>query len=71
MSGSDLIKHTYSDTSQLIANEFFPTAVVQQTNMSVNIGGLWKSVVNEYVNVTGTWKPVVAVYTNVSGVWKS
>jgi hypothetical protein len=39
--------------------------------LSVNIGGAWKSTVNNvYVNVGGTWKQAQNVYANIGGTWK-
>lgn len=39
-------------------------------SITVNIGGLQKTVTTPYVNIGGVWKTVNKVENNISGVWK-
>lgn len=51
------------------AGSYWYVKGAKATNMSVNIGGVWKDA-DPYVLVNGIWK-TVDVSTNISGTWKS
>lgn len=40
-------------------------------DLSINVGGTWKSIDNAEINVGGVWKQVDSVKINVAGVWKT
>lgn len=60
-----------ADTSYSFSLVIRPYVVPTGPNMSVNIGGVWKTVSAVYVNIGGVWKTADAVYTNIGGTWKS
>lgn len=39
--------------------------------LSINVGGVWKSLSDCKVNVAGVWKQAQEIYCNVGGTWKS
>jgi hypothetical protein len=50
---------------------YTPTAAASGTNMTVNVGDVWKDVASASVNVSDAWKPVTAGFVNVGDVWKT
>lgn len=37
----------------------------------VNIGGVWKNIINSRVNIGGVWKNITRMSINIGGIWKS
>ena len=46
-------------------------ATATGTNISLNVGDVWKDVTNAYVNVGDVWKEVASASVNVGDVWKT
>lgn len=49
----------------------FPPIANASTNISLNIGDSWKTVVGAQINIGDTWKTVVAIKINIGDVWKT
>lgn len=45
--------------------------ILNNINIKVNIGGVWKTVSAIMVNIGGVWKTVSQVKTNIGGTWKT
>ena len=51
--------------------EIWGEAAATGTNISLNVGDVWKDVTNAYVNVGDVWKEVASASVNVGDVWKT